>query len=89
MFRRKPPRTERTVKEEKKITIFVDRDLCKGVDGCGLCMHVCPGDVYEKSDSLTDRGICPPYPSHPDRCTGCMLCMMYCPDFAIVVETEE
>jgi len=66
--------------------IYVNENLCKGVDGCGLCIHVCPRDVYEKADRLTQRGARLPEPVRPDNCNGCMMCMMYCPDFAIVVE---
>ena len=77
------------VSRDGKIALFVNRQLCKGVDGCGLCIHVCPKDVYEKSLSLTERGVCPPEPIHLEQCSGCRLCMMYCPDFAIVVEIKK
>ena len=69
--------------------IFVNEDLCKGVDGCGLCMHVCPKDVFEKSNRLTDRGIKAPEPVRPGMCTACKLCVIYCPDLAIVIEKAE
>lgn len=75
--------------KEKGIEIFVDDSLCKGVDGCGLCIHVCPKRVYERSDRMTPKGIKPPVPVHPDNCTGCMRCMIYCPDLAIVVEVRK
>ncbi|MFC1651409.1 ferredoxin family protein [Candidatus Latescibacterota bacterium] len=69
--------------------IFVDEHLCKGVDGCGLCMHVCPKKVYEKSASLTKWGVKAPEPVRLENCNGCNLCMIYCPDMAIVVEKTE
>ena len=75
--------------KEKQTEIFVDNILCKGVDGCGLCIHVCPKKVFERSDALTQKGIRPPVPTHPDDCTGCMRCMIYCPDLAIVVEVKK
>ena len=74
---------------EKRIEIFVDDTLCKGVDGCGLCIHVCPKKVYERSGRLTPKGIRPPDPIRADDCTGCMRCMIYCPDLAIVVEVRD
>jgi len=76
------------MKKQRKPSLFIDETLCKGADGCGLCIHVCPRDVYVKSERLTERGIRPPDPVNIEACTGCMLCMMYCPDFAIVVEVE-
>ncbi len=72
--------------KNQKIHLLVDENLCKGVDGCGLCIHVCPRDVYEKAAKLTPRGFRSPVPVRPDNCNGCMLCMVFCPDFAIVVE---
>ena len=83
------PASEVSVKKDKKFNLFVNFQLCKGVEGCGLCIHVCPKDVYVKADCLTERGVTPPEPVHPELCTGCMLCMMYCPDFAIVVGHDE
>jgi len=69
--------------------ISVNENLCKGVDGCGLCMHVCPRNVYEKSESLTKWGVNAPEPVRIKHCNGCKLCMIYCPDMAIVVEQAE
>ena len=69
--------------------VFVIEDRCKGVDGCGLCIHVCPKNVYEKADHLTGKGIYPPEAVHIELCTACKLCMIYCPDLAIVVEQAQ
>ena len=74
------------VKTNPKIEIFLNEALCKGADDCGLCIHVCPRNVYEKMERLSERGVKPPSPIHLDRCNGCMKCVIYCPDFAIVVE---
>jgi 2-oxoglutarate ferredoxin oxidoreductase subunit delta len=68
--------------------IYIQESRCKGVDGCGLCIHVCPKNVYEKSGRLTDRGVYPPAAVDIERCTACKLCMMYCPDLAIVIEPD-
>lgn len=73
---------------KQAVKIIIDHNLCKGTDGCGLCMHVCPRDVYDKGE-MTDRGIRPPRPARPDQCTACQLCVMYCPDFAIIVDAGE
>lgn len=75
--------------KERIIEIYVDESLCKGTDGCGLCMHVCPKNVYDRSSRLTPKGIRPPEPVRAGECTACKLCVMYCPDLAIVVEGKE
>ena len=77
------------MENESQISILIDHVLCKGTEGCGLCIHVCPRDVYRRSDTLTERGVRPPVPVNADACNACGICMMYCPDFAIVVEKKE
>ncbi len=74
---------------ERVVEIYVDEALCKGTDGCGICMHVCPKAVYDRSSRLTPKGIRPPEPVRVDDCTACNRCMMFCPDLAIVVEAKE
>jgi 2-oxoglutarate ferredoxin oxidoreductase subunit delta len=75
--------------EKKQIQIFIDETLCKGTDGCGICIRSCPKKVYEKSRRLTPKGIRPPEPVRAEDCTGCEVCMIYCPDLAIVIEKES
>jgi len=69
--------------------IVVRESHCKGVDGCGLCIHVCPKDVYDVAERLTDKGVHPPEPERIDDCSGCKLCMIYCPDMVITVERGD
>ena len=35
------------------------------------------------SDGFNEKGYHPPEVINPEACTGCGLCGMYCPDFAI------
>jgi 2-oxoglutarate ferredoxin oxidoreductase subunit delta len=35
------------------------------------------------SSAFNAKGYHPPHVVHPDKCSGCDLCGMYCPDFAI------
>ena len=77
------------MKNDIKANVYVNRELCKGVDGCGICMHFCPKNVFDRSTELTAKGILPPEPVRIEDCTACMRCMIFCPDFAIVVEKIE
>ena len=68
------------------ITIF--RNTCKGVEDCGICIFVCPKEVFEPSDEMNELGYVPPCVAHEDQCNVCLNCMISCPDMAIVVEKE-
>ncbi|MBI2843245.1 MAG: 4Fe-4S binding protein [Armatimonadetes bacterium] len=51
---------------------------------CGLCVAFCPKAV------LTSDTFGNPEATFPEKCIGCMLCVLHCPDFAIdVTEKEE
>jgi 2-oxoglutarate ferredoxin oxidoreductase subunit delta len=39
--------------------------------------------VLEFSDEFNAQGYHPPHLVDPDGCTGCDLCGLFCPDFAI------
>ncbi len=65
--------------------IEVDITLCKG---CGICVEMCPMKVLKMSEKFGPRGYHYPEVVHPEKCTKCRLCELYCPDFAISVEDE-
>jgi 2-oxoglutarate ferredoxin oxidoreductase subunit delta len=69
------------------ITIF--RNACKGVEDCGICIFVCPQEVYEPSDQMNERGFVPPRVIDEEKCIRCLTCMVSCPDMAIVVEKKK
>jgi len=46
-------------------------------------VEYCPTDVLAMSSSFTTKGYHPPEVVRPEACSGCDLCGMYCPDFAI------
>ncbi len=77
------------VKQKGKAAVLIDNRLCKGTEGCRLCIHVCPEEVLGSSEALSHRGVHPAKVLQPDRCTGCELCMLYCPELAVVVVREE
>ena len=68
--------------------VHLNKVLCKGCEGCGLCVAFCRKGVLKASGKLSEKGIIPPEITALDECTGCKSCMIYCPDLAIVVEGE-
>ena len=61
-------------------TIEVYKSWCKR---CGICAAFCPAGVLAQDDSGA------PYIKDPERCTGCQLCELRCPDFAINVRSSK
>ena len=57
--------------------ITINSNLCKR---CGICVEFCPTQVYTKEPDGS------PVVSFIEKCTGCKLCDLRCPDFAIKVE---
>ena len=75
--------TEESQKETKKatkITIELNTKWCKR---CGICIAYCPKGVFEADKT----GL--PIIAHPEKCGGCDLCAMLCPDFGIFIVREE
>ncbi len=56
--------------------IEINLQWCKS---CSICVAFCP------PDALTADEVGTPHLTFPDKCTGCGLCEMMCPDFAIEV----
>jgi 2-oxoglutarate ferredoxin oxidoreductase subunit delta len=66
-----------------KVRIFPE--LCKGIEECGICRHVCPKKLFKPSMSLNHKGYRPPETTEQESCTSCENCMIFCPDMAIAV----
>jgi 2-oxoglutarate ferredoxin oxidoreductase subunit delta len=64
-------------------------ELCKGVEDCGFCLHVCPKEVFKPAEELNLKGYRPPVVAHPDQCTECENCVIFCPDMAVVVSGDK
>lgn len=45
--------------------------------------------VLAFSDEFNAKGYHTPVVKHPEKCVGCNLCGMYCPDFAIYGVREK
>jgi 2-oxoglutarate ferredoxin oxidoreductase subunit delta len=73
-----PPPAPAAKKARGTIQLVVNR--CKG---CGFCIEFCPPKVLAFADMYNAAGYRVPELLHPEGCTGCDLCGLYCPDFAI------
>lgn len=60
--------------------ITVDMEKCSG---CGECISVCPGSVFEFNDEGKSN------PVHPEDCQECCSCVEVCPESAIKVDVCE
>mgnify|MGYP001248608188 CR=1 FL=1 len=60
--------------------ITINLDLCKR---CGICIEFCPAKIFTKKIDRT------PFPQNGEKCIGCKLCELRCPDFAIKVEVNQ
>ncbi len=69
--------------------VKVFAELCKGVEECGICVYICPRQLFHPSSTLNKKGYRPPQITEQERCTGCENCMIYCPDMAIAVAKEK
>ena len=69
-------------KPKKKFRIEVNEEWCKG---CVICVDVCPTNVLDMKDMLSKWEGQIVYVKDIDKCIGCDLCELSCPDFAIEV----
>ncbi len=69
-----------------RVTIL--SQVCKGTDDCGICVYVCPEQLFAPSKEMNESGYYPPEIKNQEACTGCLNCMISCPDFAIIVEKD-
>ena len=72
-------------KNRIKFRPSVNETNCKA---CGYCQECCPKNIFEPSDKLNAQGYRYITVAHGDNCTGCLLCLMICPDLAISIKEE-
>jgi 2-oxoglutarate ferredoxin oxidoreductase subunit delta len=65
--------------------VRIYQELCKGVEGCGICLVTCRHKLFKPAVTLNRKGYRPPEVSEPESCTSCENCMIFCPDLAIAV----
>lgn len=65
--------------------IKLNRNWCKG---CGLCVEICPKNVYDRDSKVSTKGFKEIIIKNPELCSQCMLCELLCPDLAIMIEKK-
>jgi 2-oxoglutarate ferredoxin oxidoreductase subunit delta len=70
----------------KQTTVVVMAERCKE---CGFCIEFCPRHILHKSRDINRRGYHPVAVSDNDKCSGCKMCSLVCPDFAIYIAFPE
>lgn len=68
-------------KPKKQYLVLISEEWCKGPD-CRICVTACPVNVIEMEGFSA-------VPTRMEACTGCELCEMKCPDFAIHIEPKD
>ncbi len=66
--------------------VYINKEACKG---CGICIAVCPKQILRFTKELNRRGVYYPEIIDEHKCILCENCMIYCPDFAVVVKKDE
>jgi 2-oxoglutarate ferredoxin oxidoreductase subunit delta len=64
----------------KNFSISIERNWCKA---CGICIEFCPKGVLSADFDGKAKV------ENSEACTGCKMCELRCPDFAITVKGDE
>jgi 2-oxoglutarate ferredoxin oxidoreductase subunit delta len=62
--------------------ILVEDVRCKS---CRLCVEYCPKKCLEISNKINSKGYKIVAVKEQDKCSGCGICYLMCPDVAITV----
>jgi len=65
--------------------IRIDQERCKG---CDLCLKLCPKQVFQESQEIGTKGFRLRVPELSSQCSNCGLCKYFCPEGAIILESE-
>jgi adenylylsulfate reductase subunit B len=68
---------------EKKMGPQIDYDKC---NGCGICVELCPTDVFFGTKGFGKTKGEKPVISYPDFCWHCNWCVKECPEDAVFLQ---
>ena len=63
-------------------TVNVSIEYCKG---CGLCVDACNRGVLAMGRTINNAGYAVVELAAPEKCNGCTLCAVMCPEVALEV----
>ena len=67
------------------IRVEIDMNSCIGINNCGMCVMVCPVNIFEAEGAepvIVEQ--------NQDECTLCNLCLEECtPDAIVIVKLYE
>jgi len=66
--------------------VKLNQKWCKG---CGLCIEICPKNVYDRESKVSPKGFREIIIKNPDLCNQCQLCELLCPDLAITIQKDK
>jgi 2-oxoglutarate ferredoxin oxidoreductase subunit delta len=68
---------------KNRFGIEINREWCKA---CFICIRACRKKVLEKGSEPSGHGYVPPVAAHAEKCVGCRICELMCPDIAIRIQ---
>ncbi|MHA1232991.1 MAG: 4Fe-4S dicluster domain-containing protein [Candidatus Helarchaeota archaeon] len=71
------------------MTILIEDNLCKGVEGCGYCIEICPKRIFERSEKFNERGYLVAKITDYSKCIKCKMCELICPEMAISIKEDD
>ena len=78
--------SESTAKSNKN-RVIVNTEWCKG---CRFCIEFCSQHLLYESDETNSKGYHIVRMADDEKCNGCDMCSMICPEFAIhVIKADE
>ena len=68
-----------------KVKWVVKKDFCKS---CGFCINSCPKKILRLDKNLNKLGVLPVCIEDENKCTGCAICALVCPEACIEIYKE-